>query len=48
MTYMLDTNIIGNMDMLIAAAALSSGAVLVTRNTAHFSKITGLKFADWG
>jgi tRNA(fMet)-specific endonuclease VapC len=36
-----------NMDMLIAAAALSTGAILVSHNTKHFSKIKGLKAEDW-
>jgi len=38
---------IGDMDILIAAAALSTGAVLVTHNKKHFSKIKGLKVEDW-
>jgi tRNA(fMet)-specific endonuclease VapC len=36
-----------NMDMLIAAVSISTGAVLVTHNTKHFSKIKGLKAEDW-
>ena len=36
-----------SMDMLIAASALASGAVLVSHNTRHFSKIKGLKIEDW-
>jgi len=36
-----------DMDMLIAAAALSAGAVLVSHNISHFSKIKGLKIEDW-
>ena len=36
-----------NMDMLIAASALASEAVLVTHNTKHFSKIKSLKTEDW-
>ena len=36
-----------NMDMLIAATALKAGAVLVSHNTKHFSKIKGLKVEDW-
>jgi len=36
-----------NMDMLIAAAALSIDAVLVSHNTKHFSRIKGLKVEDW-
>ena len=38
---------IGNMDMLIAAAALSTGAILVSHNKKHFSKIKGIKVEDW-
>ena len=36
-----------NMDMLIAASALSADAVLVSHNKKHFSKIKGLKVEDW-
>jgi tRNA(fMet)-specific endonuclease VapC len=36
-----------NMDTLIAAAALSTGAILVSHNTKHFSKIKGLKVENW-
>ena len=36
-----------NMDMLIAASALAEGAVLVSHNVKHFSKIKGLKVEDW-
>ena len=38
---------IGAMDLLIAAHALALGAVLVTNNTAHFSRVPGLKCANW-
>jgi len=38
---------LGNMDMLIAASALKAGAVLVSHNIRHFSKIKGLKVEDW-
>jgi tRNA(fMet)-specific endonuclease VapC len=38
---------LGNMDMLIAASALAAGAILVSHNTRHFSKIKGLKVEDW-
>jgi len=38
---------IGDMDMLIAAAALSIDAVLVSHNTKHFSNIKRLKVEDW-
>ena len=36
---------IGNMDMLITAAA--HGLCLVTNNSAHFSRIPGLKSENW-
>ena len=39
---------LGDMDMLIAAAALSAGTILVSHNVKHFSKIRGLKVEDWG
>ena len=39
--------LVGDMDMLIAAAALSCGAILVSHNTQHFSKISGLRLEDW-
>ena len=39
--------VIGPNDMLIAAAALSRNAVLVTNNTREFSRIDGLKLEDW-
>jgi len=38
---------LGDMDMLIAAAALSSGAILVSHNLRHFKKIEGIKVEDW-
>ena len=38
---------LGDMDMLIAAAALSQDAILVSHNTRHFSKIKGIKAEDW-
>ena len=38
---------IGNMDMLIAASAISIDAALVTNNKKHFSIIPALKIADW-
>ena len=38
---------LGDMDMLIAAAALSQDAILVSHNIKHFSKINGLKVEDW-
>ena len=38
---------LGDMDILIAAAALSRDAVLVSHNKRHFSKIKGIKAEDW-
>jgi tRNA(fMet)-specific endonuclease VapC len=38
---------IGSMDLLIAAHALALDATLVSHNLAHFSRIAGLKTADW-
>ena len=38
---------IGNMYMLIAAAALALNVPLVTNNKKHFSLVPNLKIADW-
>lgn len=38
---------IGAYDMLIAAIALANDCTLVTHNTREFSRIKGLKLADW-
>jgi len=38
---------LGDMDMLIASAALSADAILITHNINHFSRIKGLKIDDW-
>ena len=38
---------IGAMDLLIAAHARALGAILVTNNTAHFGRISGLKCENW-
>jgi tRNA(fMet)-specific endonuclease VapC len=38
---------IGNMDMLIAAAALVIRAPLVTNNKKHFGLVPNLSIADW-
>ena len=40
-------NIIGNMDMLIAAHALASNATLITNNTKEFGRISELKLENW-
>ena len=46
---MLEKNgtVIGPMDMLIGAHALSLDATLVTHNTREFKRIKGLKVTDW-
>ena len=38
---------IGQLDMFIAAHALSKGLILVTNNTKEFERIDGLFFEDW-
>jgi tRNA(fMet)-specific endonuclease VapC len=40
-------SVLDNMDILIAATAMSVGAILVTHNTKHFARIKGLKVEDW-
>lgn len=40
-------NLIGGMDMLIAAHARASDSVLVTHNTREFNRVQGLKIEDW-
>jgi tRNA(fMet)-specific endonuclease VapC len=39
---------IGNMDLLIAAHAVSHGMTVVTNNLKHFSNVPGLKVEVWG
>ncbi len=39
--------IIGAMDLMIAAHALSEGATIVTNNTKEFCRIEGLKVENW-
>lgn len=39
--------LIGPNDMFIAALARAHNAVLVTRNTREFSRISGLRLDDW-
>lgn len=38
---------IGHADMMIAASARAAGCVVVTHNTAHFSRVPRLKVEDW-
>jgi tRNA(fMet)-specific endonuclease VapC len=40
-------NLIGSMDLLIGAHALSIGATLVTNNIKEFKRIKELKLIDW-
>ncbi len=40
-------SLIGPYDMLIAAQAISKNLILVTNNTAEFSRIQNLKLEDW-
>jgi tRNA(fMet)-specific endonuclease VapC len=38
---------IGPLNLLIAGTALSRGALLVTNNVNEFSRVAGLRVADW-
>jgi tRNA(fMet)-specific endonuclease VapC len=38
---------IGSMDAMIAGHAMATGAVLVTNNARHFSRVTGLTVENW-
>ncbi|NOY41304.1 MAG: type II toxin-antitoxin system VapC family toxin [Planctomycetes bacterium] len=40
-------NVIGSLDMLIAAHALSLGVTLVTNNVGEFQRVAGLAFENW-
>ena len=42
----MEGSVIGSLDMLIAAHALSEGLTLVTHNTAEFKRIKGLEVVD--
>jgi tRNA(fMet)-specific endonuclease VapC len=42
-----ESKVIGSMDMLIGAHALSLGVILVTNNTDEFKRIPNLKTEDW-
>ncbi|MEO2088387.1 MAG: type II toxin-antitoxin system VapC family toxin [Gemmataceae bacterium] len=39
--------LIGPNDLLIAPTALANGLILVTHNTAEFSRVPGLTLEDW-
>ncbi|MCL1975000.1 MAG: PIN domain-containing protein [Firmicutes bacterium] len=39
--------VIGSLDMLIAAHAKSLGLIFVTNNTGEFSRVAGLALEDW-
>ena len=39
--------VIGSMDLLIAAHALSLNTILVTNNTKEFGRVMGLLLEDW-
>ncbi len=39
--------LIGSLDMLIAAHAMSLNATLITNNVKEFSRVEGLKLANW-
>jgi len=38
---------IGNVDLMIAAHAVSEGATVVTNNVRHFADVPGLKIQEW-
>lgn len=38
---------VGTQDLLIAAIAISTSSILLTRNRRDFEKIPGLRFEDW-
>ena len=39
--------LIGPNDLMIAAIAMASDAILITRNTREFERVIGLKIEDW-
>jgi len=39
--------VIGEIDMMIAAHSLAAGAVLVTNNVRHYERIPGLALVNW-
>jgi tRNA(fMet)-specific endonuclease VapC len=38
---------IADFDLLIASVALAAGYILVTNNTRHYERITGLELENW-
>ena len=40
-------NIVADMDLLIAATALTHNLILVTNNQKHFERINGLDIENW-
>lgn len=36
-----------DLDLLIAATAMTAGILLITHNTSHFNRIKGLQLEDW-
>jgi tRNA(fMet)-specific endonuclease VapC len=38
---------IGPLELMIAATATSTGAILITNNTKEFSRVAGLRLEDW-
>jgi len=38
---------IADFDLMIASVALTEGKILVTNNTRHYDRITGLKIENW-
>jgi predicted nucleic acid-binding protein len=40
-------NVVADMDLLIASICLANGLTLVTNNTRHFEKISGLRLENW-
>jgi len=41
------SELIDDIDILIAGIALSNNLILVTHNTTHFERIVGLELEDW-
>lgn len=43
----LRSNLIGDLDLLIASTALTNKQVLLTRNKKHFERVPGLQIEGW-